>query len=99
MMGKSSGVQIQIQPNLQIQIQIHSFKKVRIQPKSNLLKNLQIQIRGFKSKSTNPDLKIRWASANVIGSKSTPPEKPQIQIHPSEKVQIQSKSTGFDKSG
>ena len=35
MMGKSSNVQIQIQPNLRIQIQIYCFKKAQIQSKSN----------------------------------------------------------------
>ena len=95
--------------------------KSKSKSKSDLLQNCQIQIREFKSISTNPDLKIRWASAKVelhfggagfvdlkfsnpnpamFKSKSSPPEKAQIQIHCTKKGQIQpnSKSTGFDKS-
>ncbi len=58
--GKSSNVQIQIQIQPNFQIQIHSFKKAQIQSKSisNLLKICQIQIHLIWEKCLNPDLDL-----------------------------------------
>ncbi len=64
MAGEFSDAQIQIQssPIFKLKSKFHLLKKLK--SIYHLLKNFQIQVREFKSKSTNPDLKIRWAPAN-----------------------------------
>ncbi len=54
MVGKSSDVQIQIRPNLQIQLQIRSFKKLKSNPNPTFSEIVKIQIHP-SGKSSNPN--------------------------------------------